>query len=227
MPKRGYLSKNAYYWQKQYLIARDGEKCAICGRTSGTTKLDVEHLDTNTFNRDPSNLRLLCRICNLAVRKMPMASKAKLCLKDSRHIVCERGVDGKSVRTNENYGDSVDALRRDIADGNTKADATVTLSILMREALKEWLYTWLKEYGFITLSDAKIAGANEMGGSSVCAERWIKQWATPINGWIDIVQDNGSKIVLLRDKQPEQIITPETKLRKRNKKGQFISEKYN
>jgi hypothetical protein len=219
MPKRGYLSKNAYYWQYQYLAVRDGEKCAICGRTPPTFKLDVEHLDTNTFNRDPSNLRLLCRVCNLAVRKMSIKDKAKLCLKDSRQMMCVCDRDGKSMRK----GDSVDVYKRAIASGSVDADATVTLSILMQDALKSWLLSWLKQYGFITYHDAKYAGANEARCSVVTAERWIKTWAAD-NGEIEIVDDAGQRIILLRENKAPITLPPPAapNPRPRGEDGRFI-----
>ncbi|MCL2707181.1 MAG: HNH endonuclease [Dehalococcoidia bacterium] len=228
MPKRGYLSKNAYFWQKEYLCQRDGRKCAICGRTEPSTKLDVEHLDTNTFNHNPGNLRLLCRVCNLAVRKQSIASKAKLCLKDSRQIVCMRDKDGAVVRKKDIYGDAVVAYKRAIASGDIKADSTVTLSILMRDALEEWLRAWLSQHGFITYHDAKYAGANEMHGSPVCAESWLKTWSNKASAqsWIEIVKDNGQSIILLRE-TVKPVGVPAAALpppRLRDKHGRYIAQ---
>lgn len=48
---------------------RDGEKCAICGITSATKQLVLEHRDNNPKNNDLTNLQLACRADNY--RKNP------------------------------------------------------------------------------------------------------------------------------------------------------------
>lgn len=37
-----------------------GEKCFLCGRTKGQTKLDIHHRDGNRNNNSPENLYPLC-----------------------------------------------------------------------------------------------------------------------------------------------------------------------
>lgn len=44
------------------LALRDGELCALCGQDP---PLDIDHLDGDPTNNDDTNLRLLCRPCNV------------------------------------------------------------------------------------------------------------------------------------------------------------------
>lgn len=49
-------------WVYRFLVARDGEKCKVCGAAG--VELLVDHVDKDPRNSDPGNLRLLCRSCN-------------------------------------------------------------------------------------------------------------------------------------------------------------------
>lgn len=48
----------------EFLVIRDGEKCAGCQESPPFIKLDVEHKDGNKFRHYHENLQLMCRSCN-------------------------------------------------------------------------------------------------------------------------------------------------------------------
>lgn len=50
---------------KKHLIARDGNKCNVCGSNSEGVKLIVDHKDNNYLNNDKNNLQLCCQSCNI------------------------------------------------------------------------------------------------------------------------------------------------------------------
>lgn len=54
---------------KRYLIEKQGDKCSRCGwgEVNPITKrspLEIDHIDGNCYNNDPSNLRVLCPNCH-------------------------------------------------------------------------------------------------------------------------------------------------------------------
>ena len=56
---------SSYQWRKlrQSIIERDKYTCQDCGIIG--TAIDVDHIDTNNLNNDPSNLQTLCRPCHI------------------------------------------------------------------------------------------------------------------------------------------------------------------
>ena len=56
---------SSYQWRllRQSIIERDKYTCQSCGVIG--TAIDVDHIDSNNTNDDPSNLQTLCRPCHL------------------------------------------------------------------------------------------------------------------------------------------------------------------
>lgn len=64
----GLCSHNAIAVFRRYLIEKFGERCAICSQGSTWNdkglQLQVDHIDGDSDNNLPSNLRLLCPNCH-------------------------------------------------------------------------------------------------------------------------------------------------------------------
>ena len=56
---------SSHQWRllRQSIIERDKYTCQSCGII--THSLEVDHIDTNNLNNDPSNLQTLCSPCHL------------------------------------------------------------------------------------------------------------------------------------------------------------------
>ena len=65
IPKE-YRVKRKHLTQKQrYLILSKQGYCTVCGMTPAQgIRLNVDHIDENPENNDPSNLQVLCNNCN-------------------------------------------------------------------------------------------------------------------------------------------------------------------
>lgn len=58
------LPTNSYQWKqlRRSIIERDKFTCQSCGQI--TTVLEVDHINRDSSNNDPSNLQSLCRPCH-------------------------------------------------------------------------------------------------------------------------------------------------------------------
>ena len=67
MPRRFSTQQRAEFYKQ--LLERDGDCCQLCDTPAHETPqaygLQVDHIDHDTSNNDLSNLRLLCRSCNI------------------------------------------------------------------------------------------------------------------------------------------------------------------
>lgn len=52
------------------ILKRDGFRCVLCGATSSSTVLEIDHIKSraNGGTNDPANLRVLCHECNCGKR---------------------------------------------------------------------------------------------------------------------------------------------------------------
>lgn len=66
--KAGQCTHHAYICLKKYISERDGECCALCKLlpvwNNRPLVLQLDHIDGNSDNYFPSNLRLLCPNCH-------------------------------------------------------------------------------------------------------------------------------------------------------------------
>jgi hypothetical protein len=81
---------------KRYLIAKYGNKCMECGwdkinQYTGKCPIELEHLDGNSSNNKPENLKLLCPSCHSLTPTYKALNKG-----NGRHDRLKRYHDGKS-----------------------------------------------------------------------------------------------------------------------------------
>jgi 5-methylcytosine-specific restriction endonuclease McrA len=70
------LSPTSRAYAYAYLVERDGETCTICEKSPPATPLEIDHIDGDKANPAPSNLRFLCKPCNIAARNHALGSYA-------------------------------------------------------------------------------------------------------------------------------------------------------
>lgn len=66
------------FWVRGYLTERDGNRCAVCGRSSAEVPLEIDHIDGDPGNWAPENLRLLCHLDNVKEYFRKIKEKARL-----------------------------------------------------------------------------------------------------------------------------------------------------
>jgi len=65
-------------WVRRYLTERDGNRCAVCGKSSAEAPLEIDHIDGDPRNWAPENLRLLCHPDNVKEYFRKIKEKARL-----------------------------------------------------------------------------------------------------------------------------------------------------
>jgi hypothetical protein len=191
MARYPYLRGRAYQYAYLYVAQRDGEHCCICGREPPKFKLQIEHINRNTSDNDPVNFKLLCQPCNLAVRKMTPAAKAKLFVKHTSSW----GRGGEGGRGKAQTAASVNRKLFDTGNGSIE----MRLNSVIEPQYREWLVNFLKEAGIIRKFDAEVAGADIVGCSQKTTKRYLEKMLNPITGVV--VEDTdafGVRIIKLR-----------------------------
>ncbi len=90
--KKGEVNSNKAL--RKYMIEKDGHKCQICEETVWNNKeipLVLDHMDGNSYNNLPVNLRMICPNCDAQTETYKGKNKGK-----GRHERMKRYYDGKS-----------------------------------------------------------------------------------------------------------------------------------
>src|SRR4030042_1905599 len=150
MPRR--WATQTRYWAYRFLVLRDGEFCRICGDPPTTRNgLDIDHKDGNKANNEESNLRLLCRKCNVARENHRRAKYPS--------VQEER----EQPRTRV-YKDALP-----YHEGSAEMQA----NFLFEMDYRTWLLNVIKENGFLTKKQAINAGAEVCGCNPTTAAKYL------------------------------------------------------
>lgn len=173
MPRR--WGQNVQLWVYRYLVARDGEQCARCFtipgagvKNEGTVPLEIDHIDGDPWNNEPTNLRLLCKPCNITLRNHPHA--------DSPKNVC--GGESERPRAAEERGEGQPAtrvVRQDVDYRHAEAPPTMQANFLFEIDFRSWLLKQVQERAFVPRQDAIDAGAELVGCSPKTTERYVRK----------------------------------------------------
>lgn len=160
MPRR--WSFNTRLWAYRYLCLRDGEECANCHRKpTAQNKLEIDHLDGNSWNNDPPNLRLLCKGCNVHFENLAAEERAALTRERSDRNERERGKAATQfLRAAVNY-----------KDGSPEMQANYLCEIDFRE----WTLSKVVEQGSYPKKQAIFAGAELVGCSPTTTSRYLEK----------------------------------------------------
>ena len=231
MPNR--FQTNERTWIYRYLCLRDGERCLVTKRRpTKNNPLEIDHIDGNPLNNDPSNLALVCKTVNLSMRKMTPYAHRKFILRHSATCVCV----GVCVCGNVNAATDVNKRVFDYASGSVE----MKLSGILEPKYREWIIGYLKASGSIRRKEATNGGAEAVGCSPATVGRYLDKLTSDM-GILDEGMDSlGHRILKLKPdimsaRKPAKArqeplggkSTGETPPRRRNGHGQFIKSQNN
>lgn len=170
MPRR--WGKLAHLFAYRYLVERDGEQCARCFNTPTALKekdptalntLDIDHIDGNIYNREPDNLRLLCRRCNVTLGNQARSNPS------ARN---ERENEDKNERERKSGNVSTRILHQTVDYKAGSPEMQVTL--FAEDDFREWTIARVNE-GRTLKSDITNGGAETFGVSPLTTTRWLSK----------------------------------------------------
>lgn len=150
MPRRWSTETRA--WAYRFLVLRDNEICDNCGDFPTTRNgLDIDHIDGNPHNNEESNLRLLCRTCNVA--------------RENRRRAKSPSVQGERVNPRTRV------LKQDIP--YHEGSAEMQANYLFELDYRTWLLQFIQEHGFINRKEAVNAGAEIVGCNPTTSAKYL------------------------------------------------------
>lgn len=122
--KNGLIREHRYVAYEKY--KREEIKCEICNKSLTWESLHVDHIDENKENNNASNLRILCRACNV----MRASVKKHKYLHKSYHAITCNGITRTAAEWARTLGVSVcsNTIIRRIKSGWSVTDAIWTPS---------------------------------------------------------------------------------------------------
>ena len=179
MPRR--FSSETRKWIYNFLVLRDGEKCAICGSIPTTRNtLDIDHIDSNPHNNVQSNLRLACRSCNVA--------------RENKRRARKRPSD-QGERERENPNTRVFKLAVPYGNGSPEMQANACYEIPYRA----WVIGYVMEHEFITKTDAINAGAEIVGCNPTTARKYLDKLTSMIGPLVESKDATGQTVISLKE----------------------------
>jgi hypothetical protein len=170
MPNR--YSKVLRAWIYRFLVLRDGAKCHWCGKIPAALKglsaailllkvspeLEIDHVDGNKKNDDPSNLVLACKTCNVT-RGNQMRPSPSDCVERER----ENSYKVKSV------------LKQVVNYSNADTPATTQLNYFYETDYKTYVINRVFKESTVAKEDLIFAGSQHVGCSVQAARNYIGQ----------------------------------------------------
>lgn len=178
MPRR--FSSETRKWIYNYLVLRDGEKCAICDYVPTTRNtLDIDHADNNKRNNAQSNLRLACRGCNVAKENKRRRGRPS----DQRE------------RERENPNTRIFKLAVPYSSGSPEMQANACYEIPYRV----WLLSYITDHDFIGKPDAINAGAEYVGCNPTTARKYLDKLTSLLGPLAETKDATGQTVISLKE----------------------------
>jgi len=176
MPRRWATETRA--WAYRFLCLRDGEICQVCHRPPTTFySLDIDHIDGNIKNKKESNLRLLCRRCNVALENQRRARSPSV--QREREIPWTRIVKGAvSYR-----------------DGSPEMQANLLFEIDFRA----WLLQHISKYEFIAKKEAVNSGAEVVGCNPTTSAKYLAKLTSSCGPLAEMKDMLGDVVIVSKD----------------------------
>lgn len=171
MPNRE--QKNVRSTQYEWLKERDGEFCWIClKKPTWNEPLQIDHVDGNPSNRSPSNLKLLCRSCNLSLRWKSAAEHKEIIsyygAKNERERKRLKTRDEKTVLRDEQFKRLKRILECSSGSVEIKLSSDYQIDFVI------WLLDYLVDYKQIPYKEARASGAYITGASTETINRYLE-----------------------------------------------------
>ena len=155
-------------WVYRYLVLRDGNKCQHCGKIPAALNekptarkpafLEIDHIDGNKRNDEPTNLQLLCKTCNVIKENKGRAGR------ESPSAMREREM---------REGQPATRIARELVNYMEEAPATMQANFLYEMTFRQWLLDKIAKHGSFLKQDAIDAGAEVIGCSPVTTKRYL------------------------------------------------------
>lgn len=186
------------FWAYQFLVARDGERCIICGKSpngNGLKQLEIDHADSNPRNNDPSNLHLVCPSCNKQLQKLSIKQHQRLIHKGYMQygVVSEHTDGNKHIITSKNLTDYEDL------------PIEIKLGIKYESHYKPWLLDKVNKLGSYPYDEAIYSGAEVVKCSPITAKRYLRKMISEA-GALKVINNSANEPVLVykdADTKPE------------------------
>jgi len=178
MPRR--WATQTRYWAYRFLVLRDGEYCQACSESPTTRNgLDIDHIDGDEHNNEESNMRLLCRKCNVARENHRRAKRPSV------------------QEERENPRTRVMKQAIPYHEGSAEMQANFLFEIDYRS----WTLQYVREHGFLTKKEAINAGAETVGCNPTTAAKYLAK-LTSFVGPLTEAKDMLGDIVITLKPQP-------------------------
>ena len=179
MPRRWSTETRA--WAYRYLCLRDGEVCRECGKIPTTFYgLDIDHVDCNKHNNAESNLRLLCRRCNVSRENRKRANSPSV---------------GEGER--ENPRTRIIKCAVPYSEGSPEMQANGLFEVVYRN----WLQKHISDNVFISKKEAINAGAEVCGCNPTTAAKYLSK-LTSLCGPLTERKDMLGEMMVLKKEPP-------------------------
>jgi len=211
-------------WVYLLLCQRDGESCALCGIVPTAQKnhssfvptaqknhssfvptaqntLDIDHVDGNSRNDDPANLRLLCRSCNTALENRARKARARRRPSDLREREKKKEGAGESGSERERERGEGQAATRvvreavDYRDGSSEMQANQRFEVPFRT----WVLQQVATNGHIEKAAAIAAGAEHVGCSTVASRRYLDKLTSSVGPLQQTEDAQGRRVLVLKE----------------------------
>jgi len=185
-------------WVYRYLVLRDGERCANCGKAPTTQNatpfqapttqnaLDIDHIDGSIRNNDPSNLRLLCRSCNISFRNNGHKQHGTRVL---RSVIC--------VREREEGQPATRMVKEDC--NYREASPEMQANSVFEVPFRTWVLQQVTASGHIERSTAINQGAEIVGCSPTTTSRYLGKLTSPSGPLLETRDALGYRVLVLKE----------------------------
>jgi len=212
-------------WVYRLLCQRDGESCALCGIVPTAQKdpdsfvstaqnnhdsfvptarntLDIDHVDGNSRNDDPANLRLLCRSCNTSLEnKARKARRDRRRPSDLRERERKKGEEGERESERERErgkGHSATRVVREAVD-YTAGSSEMQVTYYCEVRFRTWVLQQVATNGHIEKAAAIAAGAERVGCSTVTTRRYLDKLTSSVGPLQQTEDARGRRVLVLKE----------------------------